>query len=63
MSKNNEKMMKLSLISVVKVPDQKRVKDSVEDAYQQVNQISFQENFKALLGHYKGEEFRTNLGL
>lgn len=29
------------------------VKESSEDAYSQINQIAFQQNFKALIGHFK----------
>lgn len=31
----------------------KAIKDSNEDAYSQINQISFQQNYKALIGHFK----------
>lgn len=31
----------------------KAIKDSNEDAYSQINQIAFQQNYKALIGHFK----------
>ena len=31
----------------------KAIKDSNEDAYAQINQIAFQQNYKALIGHFK----------
>lgn len=29
------------------------VKDTTDEAYVQVNRVSFQQNFKSLIGHYK----------
>tara|TARA_B110001454_G_scaffold219197_1_gene251434 strand:+ start:24103 stop:24294 length:192 start_codon:yes stop_codon:yes gene_type:complete len=31
----------------------KAIKDTNEDAYSRINQIAFQQNYKALIGHFK----------
>ncbi len=41
-------------VSVLKPLVKPRIlKDVMDETYVQVNQISFQQNFKALIGHYK----------
>jgi hypothetical protein len=37
----------------------KAIKDSNEDAYSQINQIAFQQNYQALIGHFK-KDFSFN---
>lgn len=41
------------LIQIIKNRASKNVKEVADETYLQVNQVSFQQNFKALIGHYK----------
>lgn len=53
--KTKKKFLK-NLESVVKTQTSTRIQfDSSEDAYRQINKISFGQNFKVLIGNFKSE--------
>ena len=59
MTNDKNKILKMNSISIVTVKAGKDLEDSVDSidlAYLKVNQVSFEQNFKALIGHYKGNE-------
>ncbi|MBC7457406.1 MAG: hypothetical protein H7235_03955 [Bdellovibrionaceae bacterium] len=53
MKKKLETGLKVNLTSGKKVPAPQVTREKLDETYVQVNQLSFQQNFKALIGHYK----------
>ena len=51
MTKKNDKVKKVNNVSKTRV-----MNDQVNDAYLELNQSSFEKNFKALIGHYKSND-------
>jgi len=52
--KKNKKPIREKVVLEIQNPLQdKSQMDSWDEAYRQINKISFQENFRALIGHYK----------
>ena len=52
---NKVEKIKKVILAPRKLQDQKANAEIYDEAYRQINQISFQENFKVLIGHYKNE--------
>ena len=47
---------KMESAAAKKISDSQVVKEKLDETYLQINQLSFQQNFKALIGHYKTSE-------
>jgi|GEM_PF-6759991 hypothetical protein len=47
---------KMESAAAKKVSASQVVKEKLDETYLQINQLSFQQNFKALIGHYKTSE-------
>ncbi len=56
MKKKLETGIKVNSASDKKVSAPQVDKEKIDETYVQVNQLSFQQNFKALIGHYKTSE-------
>jgi hypothetical protein len=56
MKSKTEKSLKVSSMSDRKISAHPISKDRIDETYHQVNKVSFQQNFKALIGHYKTKE-------
>jgi len=51
--KDVEKDIKVNSTPARKVSARQVLRDKIDETYLQINQLSFQQNFKALIGHYK----------
>lgn len=61
MKKKLETDSKLNSTPAKKTSASQVIKEKIDETYHQVNQLSFQQNFKALIGHYKTSDVSLTL--
>jgi hypothetical protein len=56
MKRKVEADLKMNSVPAKKILSSQVIKEKIDETYLQVNQLSFQQNFKTLIGHYKSSD-------
>lgn len=62
MKQNDEKTKKENMSVKNKTPEGRPLLVAMDATYQQINKVSFHQNFKSLIGHYKQDGTPSRMG-